>query len=416
MKLVVAKCPSCGADIDVDANSDTTKCEFCHSKIIVEDAIKKLRLEIKGEVEIKNLPKISNYLKNGARYYENDEYDEAYRQYNKAVELDPDNYVAVLRSGICNSLKADVFGINLNHLKSGIKEANGILESSEKLVDDDKYNQVANEGFIATKKIESIINNINGNELSDYKNTVENIKKLLDCMCIYFELSEVAKDVELKKKTLKAEIDLSNSIITKKKYKTGRYANGREIIGTFILPSNLESLLFKLKKEAVDKYNNLVDPSHQIYFRRKRSMSIEGKVIIAFSLLFVFFFIFIIIFTEDKNFGVYDYVQNCNGLETVSFIDIYSGFDKNEEETENRYLNKQFIFEGKILKISKKYEKTYVQFDLNGISPKVYLNDAEIQKLSNYNIGDNIRVCGTVTRLHSFEDDVRVENGSIVNN
>ena len=74
MKLVKAKCPSCGAAIEVDKNSDTTKCDYCGSKIVVDDAIAKFKLEVSGEVEIKNLPKIEGYLKNGEREYKNYDY------------------------------------------------------------------------------------------------------------------------------------------------------------------------------------------------------------------------------------------------------------------------------------------------------------------------------------------------------
>ena len=31
MKIVAAKCPNCGANIEVDSNSNTTKCEYCNS-------------------------------------------------------------------------------------------------------------------------------------------------------------------------------------------------------------------------------------------------------------------------------------------------------------------------------------------------------------------------------------------------
>ena len=50
MKLVAAKCPNCGASIDVDKDSESTKCDFCKSKIIVEDAIAKYKIELSGEV------------------------------------------------------------------------------------------------------------------------------------------------------------------------------------------------------------------------------------------------------------------------------------------------------------------------------------------------------------------------------
>ena len=48
VKLQAAKCPSCGADIEVDKHSDSTKCEYCNSKIIVDDNLKTLLIDIQN--------------------------------------------------------------------------------------------------------------------------------------------------------------------------------------------------------------------------------------------------------------------------------------------------------------------------------------------------------------------------------
>ena len=55
MKLVPAKCPNCGANIEVDALGTATQCNYCKSAILVDDAIQKLKVELEGSVEIKNL-------------------------------------------------------------------------------------------------------------------------------------------------------------------------------------------------------------------------------------------------------------------------------------------------------------------------------------------------------------------------
>ena len=39
MKLVSAKCPNCGANLELNEKNEKTKCNFCNSTIIVEDAI-----------------------------------------------------------------------------------------------------------------------------------------------------------------------------------------------------------------------------------------------------------------------------------------------------------------------------------------------------------------------------------------
>ena len=79
MKLVAAKCPSCGANIKVDRSLKFTKCEYCDSQIVVEEAVENLL-----KVELKDSPTLENYLKLGERYYYNREFSEAYNAYSKA--------------------------------------------------------------------------------------------------------------------------------------------------------------------------------------------------------------------------------------------------------------------------------------------------------------------------------------------
>ena len=70
MKLVAAKCPSCGANIKVDRSLKITKCEYCNSEIIVEEAVENLL-----KVELKDTPTLDNLLKLGARYFDNREFE-----------------------------------------------------------------------------------------------------------------------------------------------------------------------------------------------------------------------------------------------------------------------------------------------------------------------------------------------------
>ena len=57
IKFVAAKCPNCGSNIEVNQDDNKSKCEYCHSTILVDDAIEKLKIELTGEVEVKNMPK-----------------------------------------------------------------------------------------------------------------------------------------------------------------------------------------------------------------------------------------------------------------------------------------------------------------------------------------------------------------------
>ena len=135
MKLVAAKCPSCGASIDVDKDSDSTKCEFCKSKIIVDDAIQRYKIELSGEVEVKNLPKADNLMRLADMHYKDQEYDEAYEKYSRACELDPNNAKAILRKGICKTLL-------VNYPKFDIVSAMNAVKNSYNILEKDKENNI----------------------------------------------------------------------------------------------------------------------------------------------------------------------------------------------------------------------------------------------------------------------------------
>ena len=105
MRLTRAKCPNCGADIKVNKAEEKAVCEYCNSEVLIEDAIARLKVIVEGEVELKGVPKLESYLKLGDRAYKDGEFDEAYANYSKALELDTDNAIAILRQGISKVLK-----------------------------------------------------------------------------------------------------------------------------------------------------------------------------------------------------------------------------------------------------------------------------------------------------------------------
>lgn len=86
MKIVSAKCPSCGANIEVDENSNQTKCEFCHSTIIVEDAIKKYKVEISGTVSLKDAEKIGYEMEKGKIKAQKEENDRIRREREEIIK------------------------------------------------------------------------------------------------------------------------------------------------------------------------------------------------------------------------------------------------------------------------------------------------------------------------------------------
>ena len=123
MKLIPAKCPSCGASIDVDRSLKFTKCQYCGTEIVVEEAIENLL-----KVELKDSPTLEIYLKLGNRYFENLEYEEAYKIYCKAEEIDPDNPIVVLRRGLCRTMIVDYNHCDVASAINGMKTSYELMK------------------------------------------------------------------------------------------------------------------------------------------------------------------------------------------------------------------------------------------------------------------------------------------------
>ena len=89
IKLVSAKCPNCGANIEVNKNDDTTRCSYCNSAIIVEDAIAKYKIEVSGKVEVDGISGRNTKLKTVRNHIKVREYNEAHNLLYEIIQNDP---------------------------------------------------------------------------------------------------------------------------------------------------------------------------------------------------------------------------------------------------------------------------------------------------------------------------------------
>ncbi len=275
MKLVKAKCPSCGAAIEVDKNSDTTKCDYCGSKIVVDDAIAKFKLEVSGEVEIKNLPKIEGYLKNGEREYKNYDYKEALNYYNKAIELDPDNPLVVLRVGICKSTLTTYNKFETNYAINALKD---VLKLEN---DDDKLKKYITETYACIFKLEQLARN-NWSSLDQFESTniTNYIERLNKCLLAYEYLFSVVKTKEFKITIITRIINIITEILSPKKYCTYNRSNGNKIYKAYLLDYNYSNALNQKYQRYINELNILNPAQAQVIINRPQPTNYDFKIVV----------------------------------------------------------------------------------------------------------------------------------------
>lgn len=96
MKLVPAKCPSCGANIEVNEDLKNAICQYCGTTILIEDAVEKYKVEILGEVKVDGIEGKSELLKNAETLGSIGKYTESIQKYKIYFDKYPDDYKGYL--------------------------------------------------------------------------------------------------------------------------------------------------------------------------------------------------------------------------------------------------------------------------------------------------------------------------------
>jgi len=123
MSLIAAKCPNCGADIQLDDTRETGFCMYCGTTVIVKEAIQ--------TVKIDNTKNIENYKRIADTSFDAGNYADAYNYYSKILEENFDNWYAIYRRGLCSAWQSNLANPRINELLSVITNALQILTKSE---------------------------------------------------------------------------------------------------------------------------------------------------------------------------------------------------------------------------------------------------------------------------------------------
>ena len=95
VNLVPAKCPNCGAQLELDDNMKRAECSFCKSTIIVDDAIAKYKIEISGKVEVDGIKSFDKRIEDAKKFIKIDKNLDAKRILDGVLNDDPFNEEAI---------------------------------------------------------------------------------------------------------------------------------------------------------------------------------------------------------------------------------------------------------------------------------------------------------------------------------
>ncbi len=119
MSFIAAKCPQCGGDLQLDNDKDTAFCMHCGSKIIVQEAIRKVQVDNTHMLEF--WMKMANSAANAGNY------EESYEYYTKVVENDLNNWKATFLKGIAAGWLSKFSNPRFNEIIQAISDAQKII-------------------------------------------------------------------------------------------------------------------------------------------------------------------------------------------------------------------------------------------------------------------------------------------------
>lgn len=94
MGFTAAKCPQCGADIQLDDSREFGFCNYCGTKVMQE----KIVVEHQGSVKVDNTDYVEKFLQNAHRALAKEDWEEVEKYYNLVEQNDPDSMEAVFFS------------------------------------------------------------------------------------------------------------------------------------------------------------------------------------------------------------------------------------------------------------------------------------------------------------------------------
>ena len=103
MNLVSAKCPNCGANLNLFSDKEKVACDYCGASIIVKDAIACYKIKVSGSVSVDGIETYADLIASGNELIRMNEFLMAKKKFAEFSEKCPDNYQGWLGLLICRT-------------------------------------------------------------------------------------------------------------------------------------------------------------------------------------------------------------------------------------------------------------------------------------------------------------------------
>jgi tetratricopeptide (TPR) repeat protein len=210
MPLHVARCPSCGAQLEVSKSSDMTTCEYCGSKVVVNELN-----GISGNTK--------NFLALANNEFKLGNYEKAHEYFEKILETDPKNYTAHFLKGLSSGQQFNINDFKFKELLQGYSDARKYIPDDES---EDFTSNVINTFYAHGLNCEKVLNEkfkfgVDDKKLEYY------IEKYFQIINFYEEIS-IINEFDLR--SPKRIVEITKSLEGGVKGKGNRYDNNCELI------------------------------------------------------------------------------------------------------------------------------------------------------------------------------------------
>lgn len=112
VKFTAAKCPSCGASLEVNEKLEKAMCQYCGDTILIKDAIAKIKVEHSGKVKVSSVKDSTDKLEIAKKYIKVGKENQALHVVSEILEENPfDLEALIISNDVYISMIEDNFNI-----------------------------------------------------------------------------------------------------------------------------------------------------------------------------------------------------------------------------------------------------------------------------------------------------------------